>query len=104
MSNQMQLGGFSDDALLHELHEARERRDHAEAEILLRCRERDTSVIMGGGFTATKKIPPPTYEFSENALSAYEAMEQPSMKSAARQIPRPFVSLSRKEETEETPL
>ena len=107
-----ELSGYSDDELLAALDKARERRGRIEQEIEARFRERKVTAINTNHWRATQRQDTERYTFTTQQMMAYdlkvaEEYEQGGeieLRNAARKISRPYVSLSKKKTTTETPL
>ena len=103
------LSGYSDDALLAALADARERRGRIEQEIERRFADMNTPVIETEHWVATQRTDTTRFVFSEDKFERFmwfvdEGVDTATEVDAARQISRPYVSLSKKETTEERPL
>ena len=106
-----ELSGYSDDDLLAALDKARDRKGRITQEIEARFTERGETVIETEHWTATQRQDTERYVFSRAGIvdlidTARASIEQGNpfaVLDAARQISRPYVSLS-KREPEETPI
>ncbi len=102
------LAGYSDDDLLNALYETRELRGRIEQEIERRFVDRETIVIDTERYTATQRQDTVKYVFSERKMYDFKESAEAGnehdivmgLAADARQISRPYVSLSRKEPTE----
>ena len=98
---------FSDEQLLTALQEGREWRVKLEAEIEARFEERTSGTINSPRIIAKRRNDTTRYQFSEAELlllaaASSDETEWQRLKDAGRQISRPFVSLSVKEENHDT--
>ncbi len=102
------LAGYNDDDLLNALYETRELRGRIEQEIERRFTAGETTVIDTEHYTATQRTDTVKYVFSGTQLEQFSQIlvntkkysEAVEIENNARQISRPFVSLSRKEPNE----
>ena len=102
-----ELAGYSDDDLLAALDKARDRKGRIETEVESRFADRSVTVIETEHWTATQRQDTDRYVFTGVLLGLFEAAvimgfgEKYSRE--ARQISKPYVSLSKRKH-EETPL